>query len=153
MLAAIRRFAERHFGAEGSASAGTDPFHPVQVAAAALLVETIRVDSEITDSERDAIRSALAEKFGLAPSEAAELVAAADEEARAATDYFQFTAEINRRFSAEQKIALIEFMWRSAFADGTLHDHELHLIRKVAELIHVPHREFIAAKLRVRGAV
>lgn len=152
MLASIRRFVECHLAPSAGAGTAADAFHPVQVAAAALLVEVIGIDKEISDTERASILASVGEKFGLTAAESQELTALASEEARDATDYYQFTSEINRLFTREQKFALIEHMWRAAFADGVLHDHEQHLVRKIADLIHVSHGDFIAAKLRARPA-
>ena len=57
-------------------------------------------------------------------------------------------------YSYPQRVALIEAMWRIALADNRLDRYEEHLIRKVAELLYVSHRDFIGAKLHVqqRGA-
>lgn len=151
MIAAIRRFVETHLTPAG-APAGAAAFHPVQIAAAALLVEVVGIDKDITEAERASLLASVGEKFDLSPEDARELSDLAAQEARDATDYYQFTAEINRLFSAEQKVALIEHMWRAALSDGVLHDHEQHLVRKIADLIHVSNRDFIAAKLRARGA-
>jgi uncharacterized tellurite resistance protein B-like protein len=46
---------------------------------------------------------------------------------------------------------LLEALWRVAQADAIVHKYEEHLIRRVADLIHVPHRGYIAAKLRAAG--
>ncbi|MFO1321822.1 MAG: TerB family tellurite resistance protein [Burkholderiales bacterium] len=151
MLAAIRRFVECHLTPAGTVARSGDAFHPVQIAAAALLVEVIGIDRDINEAERASILASVGDKFGLTPDEARELTSLAAEEARDATDYFQFTSEINRLFTPEQKVALIEHMWRAALADGVLHDHEQHLVRKIADLIHVAHGDFIAAKRRARG--
>ena len=39
----------------------------------------------------------------------------------------------------------------TAFADGEVDKYEEHLIRRISDLLHVPHRQFIAAKLRGAG--
>jgi uncharacterized tellurite resistance protein B-like protein len=57
---------------------------------------------------------------------------------------------LNKTFSAEQKQRLIEHMWRVAHADEEVHMYEDHLVRKIAELLYVPHSQFIAAKHRAR---
>ena len=51
-----------------------------------------------------------------------------------------------------EKVTLIENLWRVAYADGELHHYEEHLVRRIADLIHVSHRDFITAKLRVTDA-
>ena len=65
------------------------------------------------------------------------------------TDYFQFTSLINGVYTPEQKVSVVELLWRIAYANERLHKYEEHLVRKVADLLHVPHSAFIAAKFRV----
>ena len=89
-------------------------------------------------------------RFGLSADEADTLVRLAEEESSQATDYYQFTSLINRHFSAEQKEQVIEHLWEVAYADGRLDAHEEYLVRKVADLVHVPHATYVAAKLRAR---
>jgi uncharacterized tellurite resistance protein B-like protein len=149
MLNAIRDFFESHVA--GPADGG-DERHSIELATAALLVEVVRFDREVEPVEREAVLRAVHAKFGLTGEEAATLVRLAEEEARQATDYYQFTSLINKRFSAEQKEQMIEQMWRVAYADAELSAYEQHTIRKIADLLYVPHRAYIAAKLRARDA-
>lgn len=154
MLDAIRSFFDTHIGDAhvGAAAPGATPSHSIELATAALLVEVSRIDRESTPQERDIVERAVREKFGLAADEAAELVRLADAEVAQATDYFQFTSLVNRHFSAEQKQRVLELMWRVAYADAELSAHEKHLMRRIADLLHVPHGDYIAAKLRAREA-
>jgi uncharacterized tellurite resistance protein B-like protein len=148
MLKAIRDFFDSHLSASRVAQ---DESRAVQLATAALLVELLRMDGEIEPAERDATLRAVHSKFGLSAAEADRLLALAEEEARQATDYFQFTSLLNQHFDAAQKAKLIELMWRVAYADAELSGWEQHLVRKVAALLHVPDSEYIAAKLRARS--
>ena len=91
-------------------------------------------------------------KFGLAPDDAQKLVALAQEEARNASDYWQFTSIINKRFTQPQKVRVIELLWEVAYADAGLNAYEEHLIRKLADLLHISHGDYITAKLRARDA-
>ena len=50
----------------------------------------------------------------------------------------------------EEKVGLIENMWRIAFSDEQLDKYEEHLIRKISDLIYVSHSDFIKTKLNVR---
>ncbi len=149
MLNAIREFFEAHMGASASAS---DAQHAIQLATAALLVEVARLDSEIDAAERAAMLRAVRQKFGLGDDEAATLIGLAEAEARAATDYYQFTSLINRHFSQEQRQRVVELMWQVAYADAELSAHEQHVMRKIADLLYVSHGAYIAAKLRARDA-
>jgi len=147
MLSAIREFFDRHVDAAPSPEREQ---HAIQLATAALLVEVARIDSESTEAESAAVMRAVREKFELEADEAATLIELAEAEMRQAGDYFQFTSLVNRHFSAPQKLAIIEMMWRIAYADAALSAHENHLMRKIGELLHIPHGDFIAAKIRAQ---
>jgi uncharacterized tellurite resistance protein B-like protein len=147
MLKGILDFFEGKVAEQRSPS---DERHSIQLATAALLVEVARIDSASTSDERAAVKRAVLQKFGLAAEEAEQLIALAEAEMQQATDYFQFTSLVNRHFSQAQKLRIIESMWRVAYADAELSAHENHLMRKIAELLHIPHGDYIAAKMRAR---
>lgn len=129
-----------------------DEEHALQLATAVLLVEVMRADPDMKDSERAAVMAALRRKFTLAEDELARLVELAEARARTANDFFAFTSTLNDRFSHPQKVRMVEFMWQVAYADGGLDANENHLISKVAGLLHVTHGEYIAAKLHAKQA-
>jgi len=147
MLNAIRQFFDRRLNAP---DAFVSDEHRLRLATAALLVEITRMDEEIKEEEREAVVTALQEKFDLSDSETVELVRLAEEEAHTATDYYQFTSLINQGFSAEQKERVIEYLWEVAYVDGHLDRYEEHFIRKIADLLYVSHKSYIGAKLRAR---
>jgi uncharacterized tellurite resistance protein B-like protein len=149
MLADIRRFLDKHLG---SADPAASDRHTIEVATAALLVETVRMDGDIQPIEREAVLRAVRGKFHLTGEEAQTLIDLAEQEAREASDYYQFTSIINKRFSQHQKIRVIELLWEAAYADKLADPYEEHLIRKLADLLHVEHRDYITAKLRARDA-
>jgi uncharacterized tellurite resistance protein B-like protein len=76
----------------------------------------------------------------------------AEAEVKQATDYFQFTSLVNRHFTQEQKQSVIELMWQVAYADAEISAHENHLMRRIAELLHITHGDYIAAKMRAKEA-
>lgn len=150
MLNTIKQYFDKYITpAERGDNAATE--HALQLATAALLIEMTRMDYEIKDEERRTVMAAIRRKFGLSDQETATLVELAEAEAARATDYHQFTRLINRGFSLERKIKIVEHLWEVAYADGRLNKYEEHLVRKIAELLYVPHYEFIAAKHRVLG--
>lgn len=149
MLQSIREFFEQRLATAPDRAASA---HTVELATAALLIEVVRCDAGITADERAAVERAINARFGLSAAETSALTRLAEDEVRQANDLFQFTSLINRHFSQPQKIDVIEAMWRAALADGELSAHEQHVLRRVAELLHVPHGDYIAAKLRARSA-
>lgn len=149
MLKALRQFFDRQIAGDARQSI-EEAESRARIAAAALLVEVVRDDDRLQAEEREAVLGSVRRKFGLAPAQAEDLLGLAEAEARDAHDYYQFTSRINATFGSDQKLRLIEELWRVAFADDHLHRHEEHLIRRVADLLHVPHRAYIAAKLRAQ---
>ena len=126
--------------------------HALQLATAVMLVEVMRADATFHDGEREAVHAALREKFALAPDEAARLAELAEAAAHQATDLYTFTSRIDERFGMEQKIRMIELMWRIAYADGHLSDHERHVMWRIADLLHVPQGAYVHARMRAREA-
>lgn len=150
MLASIKNFFQTHLAADSHSNESAE--HRARLAAAALLIEVTRADEQFSDKERETLLASLETKFGLPPDEARELIKLAEEEVHDATDLYQFTSQINSAFSVQQKVKLIEHLWRVAYADKTLHQREEYVIRRIADLIHLPHGAFITAKLRVQNA-
>ncbi len=126
--------------------------HGLHLATAVLLVEVMRADPEISQAEQDAVVEALRRQFSLSEEEGAVLFELAHRTSREATDLFSFTSRINESFSIEQKVEMIESMWRVAYADGRLDAHENHVMRRFADLLHVPHGAYANAKMRARAA-
>ncbi len=127
--------------------------HALQLATAVLLVEVMRSDSEVGPRERQAVLAALRTKFGLTDDELARLVELAETEATNATDFHRFTSQINKGFSVERKLRIVEFLWQVALADGHLSHHENHLMRRLGDLLHIPHADYVAAKQRARERI
>jgi uncharacterized tellurite resistance protein B-like protein len=150
MIASIKDFFNQFIepGTRRDASGGE---HALRVATAALLLEMMRMDARITDEERAAIAETLRREFGLGTDELATLIQLAEQEARQANDYYQFTSLINKSCDAAQKIRIVENLWHVALVDGHLDAHELHLMRKLADLLHVGHADNVAAKQRARA--
>ena len=124
--------------------------HALRVAAAALLFEVGRGDGEVKAEERTVMRAAIQSTLGLTAGETEQLLALAEAQSRSAVSLYEFTSLLDREFSLEQKKRVVELLWLVAFADGEKHAHEEHLVRQIANLLHVPHPDFIDAKIRAR---
>lgn len=148
MLKRIQQF----FASQIQAGVSADPVsaqHALRLATAALLIEVTRADYQFDQGEQEAVMTALRDLFGLSKQETDELVALAEEEAKRSVSLFQFTELVDKQFSAEQKAQIVELMWRVSYADRHKDMHEEHVIRKVADLLHVPHSAFVRARHRV----
>lgn len=121
--------------------------HDLKTAVAALLIEVMRADDDLQDDEQQTLNETLKKYFSLTDEAVEELIEGASQSLDDAIDYFQFSKQINAQCSAEQRIDIIELLWRLAYADGNLDKHEEMVIRRVASLLYVTHEDFIAAKL------
>jgi uncharacterized tellurite resistance protein B-like protein len=151
MLADIKKFFDR-FIQTASANNPTDNTHRLRLATAALLIEVTRADHVIHKEELAAVKQALQQLFALPESEIETLVLLANKESDNSADHYEFTSLINLGFDASTKVKIIEMLWRVVFADAKMDKYEEATVRKIADLIYVPHHEFIAAKQRARAA-
>lgn len=128
------------------------PGQGVEVATAALLVEVMRMDEGADAAGREVALRVVRGRFDLAPDEAERLVALAEEEARGSDDCRRFVSAINQRLSCDERVRVVGLVREVARADASLSVHEEHLIRKIADLLHVARRDCITAKLAARDA-
>ena len=123
---------------------------PDQLATAALLIEVMVIDGDLDDQEMQAIAGTLSNMLDLTEEQIDQLIELSKEEVSEATSLYQFTKEINEHFDIEKKLSLMTAMWRVAFADGHLDKHEENIIRRVADLLHIRHSEYIRCKANAR---
>jgi len=124
--------------------------HRMNMVAAALLIETARADFTQDAAEQTAMEQLLCNSLQLDKRQVHELVVAAENTVDESTSLYEFTRVINDHYSADRKLQLIGAMWTVAYADGNLAKYEEHLIRQVAELIYVPHQDYIRSKLAAK---
>jgi len=149
MIDAIRRFYDKHIAPELEHPETAHREHAYRLATGALLFEVSRADHHISDEELRSITGVLKRRFSLSDDDASLLVDLAHQESEESVSVFEFTRLIDGRLTAEEKTHVVELLWEVAFADGRLDSYEEYTIRKLADLLHVSHRNFIAAKLRV----
>ena len=147
MLELIKQFYDKNIASAGPTGAAVSE-RALQIATAALLVEMMHIDDKLQSEERQVIIESICARFTLSDEEARDVIAMAEEQTKQATDDYQFTSLINKSFDLEQKTQIIESLWRVAFADNHLDKYEEYLVRKLAELLYVPHSAYIAAKVR-----
>ncbi|MDW7774234.1 MAG: TerB family tellurite resistance protein [Desulfobulbaceae bacterium] len=120
------------------------------VAAGVVLLEAAHIDYECSDEEMDHIVATLKDKFDLPDDCVSDLLDLAHTEREQSLDLWQFTSLINRHFSKNEKLAILEDVWRIILLDGKLDKHEDHFVHKLANLLHLRPDELIAAKLKAR---
>lgn len=121
------------------------------LAAAALLVEAACMDGDFDDDERATITNLLTGHFELSAEEIAEILEQAEEAVNNTGQLYAFTRVVKDRFSAEERISMIEMIWEVAYADGRVDHYESNLIRRIAGLLFVSDRDRGVAQKRVRA--
>lgn len=148
MLLALKNFFQSQFETLNG-SARQDPEHLIQLATTALLIEISRSDARVSDEEKRTITALVRRIFDLTDAEVEELERQADNEANEAVSLYEFTHVLNEHLSRRERVHVVELLWRVAFADRKIDKYEDYYIRKIAELLHVSHRDFIKTKLSV----
>lgn len=123
--------------------------HAILVAVCALFVEMARIDETFTPTEMETILSILKEKYGLPQEHAEALIAEAERELKQSVDLWQFSNLINENYSNEEKVEIIETLWRIVYVDGKMDRYEHYLMKKLKNLLRLSHEQLIEAKLKV----
>ncbi|MGM0383612.1 MAG: TerB family tellurite resistance protein [Thermodesulfobacteriota bacterium] len=122
----------------------------IHIATCALFLEMANIDGEFSALEKENIISILKRDFDLSDEHAARLLEASNQELKKSIDIWKFTNRINQNYSMEEKIRVVETVWDVVYADGKLDKHENYLVHKLANLLHLSHKQLIDAKLKVK---
>lgn len=136
----------------GEEGHGQDPVDAGRVAISAILVEAARSDDAYLAPERATIDRVLAERFGLSRDEAAALRLRGEEAQAQAVDLVRFTRAIKDAVPHEDRVAVIEAVWRVIYADAALDADEDSLIRRLCGLLYVSDVDAGVARHRVSQA-
>lgn len=148
MLSKLREL----FATQGDARSGQaapDEAERLRIATCVILLETARIDEEFSAEEKDHILQTLVRRFSLSEDDAHELMEASSESRRESVDLWSFTHQVNEACGTEEKVHIIEEVWRVIYADGTLDGHEDYLVHKLAKLLNLTHPQLIQAKVKV----
>jgi uncharacterized tellurite resistance protein B-like protein len=123
--------------------------HDIRVATCALLVEIARIDETFSQAELELLLSIMKDKYGLSRDNAEDLILEAEKELENSLDLWQFAKLINENYSNQEKIEIIETLWRIVFVDGKMDQHEHYLMGKLKNLLRLSQNQLIEAKLKV----
>ena len=124
-----------------------DKISSLNQACSALLIEVAFADKIFEESEIITLKESLKEIYGLEDDVIDELITDAKKTVEESTSLYEYTRVVNDEFEYKDKLELLSSLWKLAFADGNLDKYEEHLIRKISDLIHISHSDFIQIKL------
>lgn len=122
----------------------------IRMAAVALLVEVMMADHRIDEDEKRQLLNSTMSLLQLTREESEELIDQAIRKHKELVSLYDLTRVINLHFDQERKLELIAHMWRVAYSDRQWDKYEEHLIRKVADLLYISHKDFVHARVDVQ---
>lgn len=129
--------------------AGEDEGPDLRVATAALLLEMARADRREAAEEREEAASLLAGHFRIEQEAARRLIQQADEQVEGSVSLFDFTRVLNETLSNEERRRVVQMVAEVAAADGHFDKFEQHLLRKLADLLHLRRAEYATIRASV----
>ncbi|MBE9532464.1 MAG: TerB family tellurite resistance protein [Proteobacteria bacterium] len=151
MLKSIERFFNKRIKSTDTVTGKEATDHSLMLATAALLIEISRADNVISLEETDLITRVIRKTFSLSDDETDELISLAEQQVEEAVSFYQFTHLINKGFSYERKLHVVGLLWQVVFADEEMEKHEEYFVRKIADLLHISHRDLIEAKHKAKN--
>ena len=122
------------------------PNFEIELTAAVLAYEIARSDGEISEDELSVLMEEI-EKISIkVGKEKSEILKIVEIYSKDSISFHEFIEDINKNFSQEQKLSLLKFMWKTAYADGRLDVDEERLVRRVADLINIKDIEVLKLK-------
>ena len=113
-----------------------------------LMIEAANTDGEVKQEELNKISHSLINVFKEDPNVVEESLTKAFEDKDNSKSLYYYTSKLNKTYTNEQKLQLIEVLWEIILADNEVHDFETNLIRRLAGLLYISDVECGNAKIR-----
>ncbi len=102
-----------------------------------LMIEAAYTDGQIDDHELKKIKLSLINVFHEDAEEVEKVLEESIKNKNNSKSLHYYTSFINKNFSAEKKLLLVEALWEIVLSDGQIHDFESNLIRRLAGLLYI----------------
>ena len=118
----------------------------IELTAAVLAYEIARIDGEVSDEELSFLMEEIKSISKKANKDEKEILKIIKIYSSDSTSFYDFIEDINDNYSKDDKLSLLGFMWKIAYADGILEVDEERLIRRLADLIKIKDVEVLKLK-------
>ena len=118
-----------------------------------LMIEAANTDGKVTQDELNKISNSLINVFKEDPKDVEVSLTKAFENKDNSRSLFYYTSKLNKSYSNEKKIKLVEVLWEVILSDNEIHDFETNLIRRLAGLLYISDVECGNAKIRASNKV
>lgn len=118
----------------------------LETACTVLLCEVMRADGNLDEKEQALLETIVAQRFSIPAEEARSLISEGISLSEHATDFYQFTSVLNKHYLDDEKTQIVTLLWQLARVDGNVARIEEHIIKRIADLLHLRHADYIRAK-------
>ena len=122
----------------------------IQVATAALFVEMAKADGDFSDEERARVINTMQSSYNLDKDCVNELIELSEKKLEESIGVYEFTSIINNHFNRDEKLNLLEDLWKIIYVDDKLDKYEDRLVKVIGGMLNVDHKDIINAKLLVK---
>ena len=116
-------------------------FNSDKIAVVALLISTAKYDGNFDDSEKLEIQKLIESYFSLSSQKTDDLFKAAEKLESEANDLHQFTRSLNEVLNEEEKLKIMELIWKIVMADGVIDNYEENLVRRLSGLLYLQDKD------------
>ena len=134
------------FKKENQNNVKAEPSFEIELTAAVLAYEIARIDGDISDNELNILMEEIKAIAIKVEKDNDEILKIIEFYSNDSTSFYEFVEDINKNYNKDQKLSLLHFMWRIAFADGKLDIDEERLIRRLADLIKIKDLDVLKLK-------
>lgn len=118
----------------------------IELTAAVLAYEIARIDGEVTDAELQVLIEEIKLISKKVNKNEEEILKIIEIYSKDSTSFYEFVEDINQYYTKDEKLSLLSFMWKIAYADGSLEVNEEKLIRRLADLIRIKDLDVLKLK-------
>ena len=118
-----------------------------------LMIEAANTDGNVSNDEVDKISVSLINIFKEHPKDVEVAISKALNDKDNSNSLHFYTSKLNKSFSHEKKLLLIEVLWEVILSDNEIHDFESNLLRRLAGLLYISDIECGNAKKRANYKV
>ena len=118
----------------------------LKMAIAALLVTVASSDEHFGPQEKSQLMDIFRDQFDMKQGEAEDLIKTAAAESQDAVDMHRFVRVINEDLDNDQRKEILTYAWQMVLADGEIHTHEDHIIRRLGPLLGISRQDSITIR-------
>ena len=118
----------------------------IELTASILAYEVARSDGDISNPELEMLLNEITKISAKVDKEKKKILDIVEEYSKNSVSFYEFINDINKEYSKENKLSLIQFLYDVAYADKILEVNEERLIRRIAEMIKIKDVEVLKIK-------